>query len=208
MSLRRLRIPALLLFVFPVFAHAQSLGDVARKVRAERQHSGAPQLKVYTNDDLISPASQLGETPSLKEGNESAPPESSAEGANKPAGSEAAGSNSGTSPAKEREKQEKEIEKRTQEINQQYLDKIAALRAKIGEAQQLLARLQREQVESTNQYRASVGTNPSIPQYEQQQRMFQEQIEAQQNLITGLNSQLEDAQESARHAGVPHATDY
>jgi len=50
--------------------------------------------------------------------------------------------------------------------------------------------------------------SPTYSEYESQQREFNTQIEAQKSLITSLNSQLDDAREAARHAGVPHATDY
>ena len=77
----------------------------------------------------------------------------------------------------------------------------------INTAQMELAKLQRDQVESTNDFKRSAGTSPNIATYEEQQRMFNEQIEAQHNLIDNLKAQLEDAQEAARHAGVPHAYD-
>jgi hypothetical protein len=203
MSLRCLRIPALLILAFPLFAHAQSLGDLARHIRAERQQSGVPHAKVYTNDDLASPSRDAAADASTKAADQGAQAESSAEGADKGAVSKEAVANSD----KDRHSKELDLQKRTQEINQHYLDRIAGLRAQISTAQQELARLQRDQVESTMQFQSSVGTSPSIYTYAQQQRTFNEQIEAQRSLIVSLNSQLEDAQESARHAGVPHATD-
>ena len=39
-------------------------------------------------------------------------------------------------------------------------------------------------------------------------RFIDEQLEAERNRIVTLNSQLDDAHEAARHAGVPHAYDY
>jgi hypothetical protein len=224
MSLRHLRIPALLILALPVFAQTQSLGDLARQLRTERQQSGAPQPKVYTNDDLSSHsnAPAAAESPaestdqsadksndkSGKEGASDAKAAPSAEGADKAAGEKATGSKSTAGPDKEHAARELEIDKRTQEINQHYLDKIAAVRAEIAAAQQEIARLQRDQVESTNQFQRTSGTVPNIPEYQQQQKLFTEQIQAQRNLLVSLTSQLEDAQESARHAGVPHATDY
>jgi hypothetical protein len=224
MSIRCLRIPALLILALPLFAHAQSLGDLARQLRSERQQSGAPQPKVYTNDDLAShstgaaasespeksadQSSEKSNDKSTKDAESGAKVESSADGAAKTAGSDkATGTKTRTSPDKEREARELEIEKRTQEINQHYLDRIAAIRSEIAAAQQQIAQLQLDQVESTNQFQRTSGTTPSIPEYQQQQRLFGEQIEAQRNLIVSLTSQLEDAQEAARHAGVPHATD-
>ncbi len=106
--------------------------------------------------------------------------------------------------AKEREH---EIQKRSDEINKVYLDRIAALRTQINTARMELAKLQLDQVESTNDFKRSAGASPNIATYEEQQRQFNEQIEAQHNLIDSLKGQLEDAQEAARHAGVPHAYD-
>jgi hypothetical protein len=200
MSLRCLRIPALLILVLPVFAHAQSLGDVARQARDERQQNAVPPTKVYTNDDLARPSSEATADQSNKDGDQSAQTEPTAEGAGKTAGSKA-------SPEKERATQELEIQKRTQEINQRYLERIAGLQSQISAAQQDLARLQRDQVESTNHFQSSKATAPSLPEYNQAQAVFSQQIEAQRKLIVDLNSQLEDAKESARHAGVPHASD-
>ncbi len=45
MSLRWLRILAFLILAFSISSHAQSLGEVARQLRAERQQSGASHLK-------------------------------------------------------------------------------------------------------------------------------------------------------------------
>jgi hypothetical protein len=219
MSLRCLRIPALLILAFPLLAHAQSLGEVARQLREERQQSGASQLKVYTNDDVVSRSSEAApaeptaesddsfKAQSSKDGEPTAKTESSAE-AGKEAGSKtAAAGKSNPSKEKTREQRELELDKRTEEINKHYLDRIADIRAQIAAAQQEVARLQRDQVESTNQFQRTSGTTPSIPEYQEQQRLFNEQIATQRNLIVSLSSQLDDAQESARHAGVPHATD-
>jgi len=213
MSLRCLRIPALLILALPLFAQTQSLGDLARQFRTEQQQSGASHPKVYTNDDLATSSQEAAPAESndqsSKEGEQGAMAEPTTTGAGKAAGSEAApAAKSKLSPEKAREARELEIDKRTQEINQHYLDKISAIRKQIDAARQEIARLQRDQVESTNQFQRSSGTTPSIPEYQEQQRLFNEQIAAQRNSIDSLNSQLEDAQESARHAGVPHATDY
>ena len=59
-------------------------------------------------------------------------------------------------------KQEDESQKRTLEINKQYTDRIGGIRAQIATAKQDLERLQHEQVESTNQFRASNGVSPSV----------------------------------------------
>lgn len=208
MSLRRLCIPALLMLAYPVFAHAQSLGELSQQIRAERQQSGASNLKVYTNDDLTSHSANATANESRQDGDQSAQAEPSA---GKTAGDKTTGGKKAASaksnPDKEHEAQELEIQKRTQEINQQYLGKIAAIKAQIAAVQQTMLQLQRDQVESANLFRANSGTAPTISEYQQQQLLLSQQIEEQHNAIGSLNSQLEDAQEAARHAGVPHATD-
>jgi len=194
---------ALLIFVFPARSSAQSLGDVARQIRAERKAN--PHARVITNDDIPStktaPADRV-ETQAA----------GSSENADKQAGDETASNKDGSeksrkTPEKERAAQELEKHKRTQELSQVYLDRIAAVRAQISKAQAEMAKLQQDQIESTIEFQRSVGTSPSIPVYERQQRSLIEQIEARRSLIDDLNSQLEDAQEAARHAGVPHVYD-
>ncbi len=208
MSLRWLRNLALLVPAFTIASHAQSLGEVASETRAEeqQQQQSGVRPRVYTNDDLVSP--DTSRTPPKNASPEAAAKDGSSEAASQePAGSEHAKNGKSKETEKERQARELEMQKRTQEINKQYLDRIAAIREKITNAQNDLARLQRDQVESTMQFQRNVGVLPSIPEYQQQQRLFNEQIEAQRNLIVSLNAQLEDAQESARHAGVPHASD-
>jgi hypothetical protein len=185
---------ALLVPAIPALAQQQneSLGEVARQLRAERQESGQ-HLKVYTNDDLETPSESAAEAQS----------ESGAQ-AGKASGNAAAK----TSAADADKKQEAEIEKREAETDKQYLDKIADIRKRIAAAKQDVARLQRDQAENTMQFRNSNGIAPSIAEYQQQQQLFTQQIEQQRTLIVTLNSQLEDAKEAARHAGVPHAEDY
>jgi uncharacterized protein YukE len=213
MSLHCLRIPALLILALPLCAQTQSLGDAARQVRSERQQSGTSEPKVYTNDDLAGPSSSAESAAESNDrsgtaGEPAAAPESSAEGAGKTAESKsAAPAKRKPTPEQERAARELQLDKRTQEINQHYLDKIAEVRAQIDAAQQDIARLQRDQVESTNLFQRSSGTNPSVLEYQEQQRLFNEQIQTQRDLLVSLSSQLDDAQESARHAGVPHATD-
>jgi hypothetical protein len=222
MSLRWLRILAGLILAFSIAAHAQSLGDVARQTRAELQQSGT-HLRVITNDDFRS-----SESASSKHAD--SPVKSSADGAASSSNSEAKGEEAAAGgsvrggskdetgdgtrsdkpshdPEKEREARELEAQARTQQINQHYLDRIAELRQKISDAQKEIARIQRDQVESTIEFQRSVGSSPSLAVYQEEQRLFNQQLETQRSLITSLNSQLEDAQESARHAGVPHATD-
>lgn len=206
MNLRDLRILALLLLAFPLCSYAQALGDVARQLRSERQQSGCSHTKVITNEDIESrePAPAHEATAEAAKSEDGAKPESES-------GEEAKGTKNTKStkidPAKEREARELETEKRSEEINKTYLDRIAAVRTQLGTAQQELARLQRDQIESSNDFQRSYGTAPTVGAYEAQQRLFNEQIEAHRALISSLKSQLEDAEEAARHAGVPHATD-
>ncbi len=210
MNLRYLRIPAFLILAFSISAYAQSLGDVARQVRAERQQRGPSHLKVITNDDIASrapapaprkeAAQDATQNEAGKEGEERAKSAGEDKGAKSKAGA-------GKTPATEHEEQELAIDKRTEQMDQVYLDRIANIRAQIGTAQKELTKLQLDQVESTNDFRRSVGTSPNVANYQAEQHLFSDQIEAHRDLLNSLSSQLEDAQEAARHAGVAHASD-
>jgi hypothetical protein len=225
----RLPILAILLLLAPVICHAQSLADVARETRAEKQKSGAPHAKVITNEDIDSAAPPLARDTANDSAAKESTPKEGAEAANSPASDKTAAStdadaNAGADDAerttskskerakadaaKEREKQELETQKRTAEINKRYLDRIATLRDQINTAQLLLTKLQSQQIDNTNEFKRTVAMSPTLGEYEAQQRSFIEQIEAQRSLIASLNTQLEDAREAARHAGVPHALDY
>lgn len=217
----KLRLPvlALLMLSYPLFCHAQSLGDVAREVRVEKQKSGAPHAKVITNDDLVAPASQEKATAAENDASSAADADAAAKDATAKPGeagkqegpdatSKPGKKNAKKSAEKEREEQEAETQKRSDEINKRYTDRITTLHEKINEAQLLLAKLQSQQVESTNEFRRTAAMAPTYSEYESQQRDFNERIAAQKELITSLNAQLEDAREAARHAGVPHALDY
>jgi len=226
-----LRLPVLALLILsasPV-VHAQSLGDVAREVRAEKRQSGAPHAKVITNDDIATPA----EAPQSMDKQEPPADATAKDGPTKDAATKddvakaaaIEGARNETDakaepakekrieakkidPEKEREAREAETRKRSDEINKSYIDRIAKLHDQIGTAQLLLAKLQAQQVDSTNEFRRTAGMAPTLNEYESQQREFSAQIEVQKSLITSLNSQLDDSREAARHAGVPHALDY
>ena len=137
MNLRCLRISVLLILAFSIPCYGQSLGDVARQIRAERQEQGSHPA-VITNDDLestepapaVSPNAFQNET--KNESEENAPAANSAEGTSK-------STKGGKDSAKERER---EIQKRSDEINKVYLDRIAALRMQINTARTELAKLQ------------------------------------------------------------------
>jgi len=199
---RRLCLPALLVLATGVFAQPlsldqpQSLGEVARQHRAERQQSGSSARKVYTNEDLGA-AEEAAPAKAAEDAEQPSPAE--------PAASATQAAESSANGKDETAKKEAELQKRTLEVNQRYTDKILGIRAQIATAKQEVERLQHDQIESTNQFRSTNGVSPSVYEYQEQQRQFQQQIEAQRNLIVTLGAQLEDAQEAARHAGVPHA---
>ncbi len=225
----RLPVLALLIFSASLVVHAQSLGDVAREVRAEKRQSGAPHSKVITNDDIATPANATGsvgkETPPADATTKDAPNKDAAtkDEAPKPAAIEGTRNETEAKaepakekrieakkedPEKERELREAETRKRSEEINKSYTDRITKLHDQISTAQLLLAKLQAQQIDSTNEFKRTAGMSPTQNEYESQQRDFIAQIETQKSLITSLNSQLDDAREAARHAGVPHALDY
>jgi len=222
MSLRNLRILALLILALSIASYAQSLGDVARQVRAEHQKPGVLHAKVITNEDLEREADAAPpENVSKDEDKDVAGSASAAQsassaadptkGANSAIEEPKTGKNSDKAPKKpvnEREARELETEKRSQELNRVYVNRIIDLRKKIDTAQVELAKLQQAQADNNFEFRRTAGLSPYPSEYAAQQRTFNEQIEAQRNLINSLNFQLVDAQEAARHSGVPHAYDY
>ena len=192
--LRRLCLSALLVMATGLFAQEdQPLGDVARHARSERQQR-VSRRKVYTNDDFTKPDSDDDTA------------DSNAQPSKTDAGASAAKPDSGAAAsdatAKDDAKKDEERKKRNDDINKGYTDKIDEIRKQIAAAKQDLERLQRDQVESTNQFRSSNGTSPSYSEYQDQQRQIQQQMDNDRVQIASLNSQLEDAQEAARHAGV------
>jgi len=190
-------LPALVLLVvaLPTFSLGQSLGEVAREARAERQESGVPAARVITNDDLAK------SPPSVSEASKTAAADSANPKA-KPAESLKKDS------ARDREQREAELQRRTDAINQRYVEGIAALRDQLNAAQAELEKLQ-----------GSYEHIWELDRYDQSQIAFRYQqmlafnqhltevIETQTKLVASLKSQLENLQEEARHAGVPHATD-
>jgi hypothetical protein len=215
----RLPVLALLIFSAPPVVHAQSLGDVAREVRAEKQQSGAPHSRVITNDDIATPSN----APQPAEKEASLADATAMGDATKPVAIEGTKNETEAKaepakekrieakkedPEKEREVREAEIRKRSDEINKTYVDRIVKIHDQIGTAQLLLVKLQAQQIDSTNEFKRTAGMAPTLNEYESQQREFIAQIEFQKSLITSLSSQLDDAREAARHAGVPHALDY
>ena len=217
MSFRWMRWLALCLFAFSTAMYAQSLGDVARQNRAEQKPSGT-QPRVYTNDDLTRdhPTATPKEADAAADDNPAATPEDGKKAAEAKPGEKSEEAPADTekpkakkkTPEEEQEAARKETERRTEAINKQYIDKINKLHDQIKAAQDDLGKLQRDKMESTYQFQRSVGSNPNIQTYEQEQRDFDAKITERRTQIDTLNSQLEDAKEEARHSGVPHATDY
>jgi hypothetical protein len=208
MSLRYLRIFALTILAFSISGHAQSVADAARESRADVRQNGDGHAKVFTNDDIASPKpaptppSDASPEKTGKDGEESA------QAGTGQARDDKNSDKPGNDPGKEHAAKELETQRRTDEINKEYLGKIATIRKQIDTAQLTVTKLQQDQIESTNLFRQSSGVAPSIPEYEQQMRFIDEQIETQRNLLVSLKMQLDDAHEAARHAGVPHASDY
>jgi len=196
-------LPALVLLVvaLPICSHAQSLGEVAREVRAERQTSGDQPTRVITNDDLAK------SPPSVDEASKTAAVDSTKPEA-KPAESLKKDS------ARDREEREAELERHADAINQRYMERIATLRGQLNDAQAELVRLKKAEIDIANEYRKEVApdTTGYVPPdatayYNTQMRACISAIANLNGLITSLNAQLADVQEAARHAGVPHATD-
>ena len=204
----RFPVVALIAMSLSLLSQAQSLGEVAREVRAEKQRSTAPRAAtVITNDDISSPSTQEAEAKAeapVKNG-ESNPSSETAKKESKP---DKKSDETVKDAAKERADQELSREQRDQEINKGYIDRILQIREQIKAAELQMQKLTMHQIESTNLYRLSGETSLTVQNYETQQREFNSQIASQKNLIASLHAQLEDAQEAARHAGVPHALDY
>jgi hypothetical protein len=179
---------ALLALLSPAFSYAQSLGDVAREARTERQKSGVPHPKVITNEDLAEPAAAQEVDVSKK---------ASAQNPAADAGHRTVKQDS------DKEKAELEAEKRTAAINKSYLERIGDLRRRITAAQLQVEKLKGEYMPIYSGPEAVFNAQPALAW---NQRM-DDRIKAQIKLIDGLKSKLEDLQEEARHAGVPHATD-
>ena len=213
MSLRCLRIPALLILALPLRcpnAIARRSGAPA-PCRAAAKRSSQP--KVYTNDDVASPSSEAAPADATiqprKAGDPGAQP-IPAEGTGKASrrARPPQPAKSKPSPEQSARARELELDKRTQEINQDYLDKIArhtradrrraagnrtASARPGGEHQSVPAHFRHQPVRIWNT-RSSSACSTS-------------RLQRSASLLVSLGSQLEDAQESARHAGVPHATD-
>jgi chromosome segregation ATPase len=188
----RLTICVLLLSFVPAAVLAQSLGEVARKLREERREHPGPQLKVYTTEDLETPSEEAA-----IEGQEGAKTEASAAGKEAPAAKK----------GKKKPTLEEQMQQRSEEINKKYRDRIAKIRDQISQTQKDLEKLKRDRLATTYQFRTSNGISPSIYEYQAEMKSYEAQIEADNKQLESLKSDLEDAQEQARHAGVPHAYD-
>jgi hypothetical protein len=218
-GLRLFLIATIVLACLPLAMRAQTVAEVARESRAEReQQSTHP--KVITNEDLEQP--KPAPPPAAAEDDSDA-----ATGTDTPAaatdGAEAAQAKTDDAEPKtvvkpkavvkhkaaEKAKEpESDPDAGAKEINKGYIDQINLLHSQISDVRADIARLQRDQMESTTQFRRSNGMAPTAAEYDEQQRVFAEQIAAKEKQIPELETQLEDTKEAARHAGVPHATDY
>ncbi len=124
-------------------------------------------------------------------------------------GADEAEDNSGAkASAKKTVEREKDIVARTKEVEDHYINRIKRLREDLDKARLALAKTQSDQIESTRSYHNTAGMTPTNAEYDAEQRGFLVKIAEQQDLIKGLEQQVSDAQEDARHAGVPHPYDY
>jgi len=175
----------LLVLSFPCFSHAQSLGEVAREARAEKQASGSEQPKVITNEDIVKPV-PTQERDITKEGVEKIPEVVGTEHPKR-------------SSNEDLRAHELERQRRTNEINQRYMVRIATLRDQIKAMESQVEKLRASYEPTDNDYYAyeALVFNQHVDDL----------IKEQCKLIASLKSQLAATQEEARHAGVPHATD-
>jgi chromosome segregation ATPase len=192
---RLLIVCALALAFLPLAVHAQSLGEVARQLREQRQQSGVRQTKVYTNDDFEKP----GEVMEGGAADANAPSQGAAETAK-------AGEDESKDETKDKTKEDKktleeELKEQQEEVNQKYSKLLGDLRGDIAKTQDELQNLRHDQMISTNQFRSSNGTSPNVYEYDDQQAMFDKQIESATRKLEELNAQLDDAREEARRAG-------
>jgi len=189
---RRLIVCALVLAFLPLAAHAQSLGEVARQLREQRQQSGDRQTKVYTNDDFEKPGEVM--EPGAADAN--APSQGAAETAK-------AGGDATTDETQKEEQKtlEEELKEQDDQVEQKYSKLLGDLSGEIAKTEEELQRLRHDQMISTNQFRSSNATSPNVHEYDEQQRVFNEQIESATRKLEELNAQLDDARDDARRAG-------
>lgn len=109
-------------------------------------------------------------------------------------------------PASKRSKPELSVQQRSEAIDRPYLKRIATLRDQVSYAKLELVKLQGGLL-GTNTQSSAASTSNYIPASEIQTSDMAGLIEAQRALITSLETQLEDALELARHAGIRRATD-
>jgi len=190
---------ALVVLAFPILCNAQSLGEVARQTRMDEQRRGTAQARVITNDDLAGSSPTAKPTP---------PSEREENAAKSPQAQSGDPTKKDDAQASDWKAKEDERQRRTDEINQRYIERIATLRGQLNTAQVELGKLQAsyqhlweldgyDEANFNFHYQKMLDFN----------RHLDEVIEAQQKLIASLKSQLENLQEEARHAGVPHAED-
>jgi hypothetical protein len=109
-------------------------------------------------------------------------------------------------PASRLNQREPSVQQRTAAIHRPYLDRITTLREQVNTAKLELVKLQGGAAGTATYSGGAFGSN-DIPASEVQTSDLTGLIQAQRALITSLETQLENAQELARHAGIRPATD-
>jgi cell division protein FtsB len=162
--------------------YSQSLGEVPKQAREERQSSTTP--KVITNEDLANK--------SVPAENVKAPPEQS------PSPKQTVGNTD-----KQEERKDAEAQKSGEEVDRRYRERIAQLlyEIKISEYQIVWLKSQ------YNRWDIPLGDEVDLIAQQNFNQHITDAIAQEKRLIADLKSQLEAVQEEARHAGVPHATD-
>jgi hypothetical protein len=174
-------------FVLAAFASAQSLGELARKLRAEKAAQPARAVRLFTNDDLAQLKGGLSVTeglapPSLKGGPEgAAKAEEKGGAAEKPGGAAKAGAEDETA----------------------WRQRFAKLRDALDTAEKKLDVMQRELNLANIQY----YSNPDQALREQTMgteiKTRTQEIEQQKVAVEAAKKALADAEEELRQKGLP-----
>jgi hypothetical protein len=173
--------------VLTLSAHAQSLGEQARELRAEKP--AAPQSKVYTNDNL-----PTGGTISVLGASAPAPAAASAASSSSDKSAKAAAP-AAAAAASDAEAKQKEADKIKTDIDAQK-----------GE----ISRLERELDISTREwklrqaaYYADAGNQLRDPAaWAAQERKYNEETAQKKQALDDARQKLEDLQEQARKVGL------
>jgi hypothetical protein len=167
---------------FAIAAQAQSLGDQARNLRAEKPET--PQSKVFTNDNMpTSGGITVVGAPVAP------PPAATASTATKAAGPSAAAAPAAEDPGKAAAKLKEDVDKQKAEIAQleRELD-IATREWKLRQAA----------------YYADAGNQLRDPKaWADAERKYNDETTQKQQALTDAKQKLDDMQEQARKAGLP-----